>query len=102
LSLPFSPTVVFLGRECSLRSQEGKTNNVNIYILWGFRIKILIHTYPIFNHVVPSFATKGIASDKLEDIKRNVCDDTVDPDDSTPSPSTTFDSRKFPMRISSY
>lgn len=60
------------------------------------------HTYPIFNHVVPSFSTKGIASDKLEDIKRNVCDNTINPYDSTPSPSATFDSCESPMRVSSY
>lgn len=57
------------------------------------------HAYPIFNHIVPGFATKGVAGDELEDIKRNVCDDTVEPDDSTPSPSAPFDSCKFPVCV---
>lgn len=66
------------------------------------RLKLIITSYPIFNHVIPSFASKDVAGDELKDIKRNVCDDTINPDDSTPSPSAPFDSRKFPMCISRY
>ena len=55
----------------------------------------------LVDHVIPSLASESVTDDELENIKRNVGNDTVYPYTSSPSPSTTDDSCESPVCIHS-
>ena len=57
--------------------------------------------YLILKHIIPGPATQYISDKELEKIKRDVEDDTVDPNDTSPSPTDTMDLRKAPIGIHS-
>lgn len=53
----------------------------------------------VLEHVVPCFTRKSNANQELEEIKREVSDNAVKPDYSSPFPSNSMDSCKFPVSI---
>lgn len=55
----------------------------------------------VLEHVVPGTARESHADKKLEDVERNVCNNAVDPDNSSPFPSNSIDSSKVPVCIHS-
>lgn len=56
-------------------------------------------TYLVLEKVIPGLATERIADDEFKDIKRDVGNDTENPDHSSPSPSTALDSGKSPVCV---
>ena len=57
--------------------------------------------YLILKHIIPGPATQYISDKELEEIKRDVEDDTVDPNDTSPSPTNTMYLCKAPIGIHS-
>lgn len=57
------------------------------------------NSYPLLNDKIPGPPTKSIADEELNEIKWNVEDDVVKPDYTSPTPSNSFNSRKFPVCI---
>ena len=55
----------------------------------------------VLEHVVPCTSCESHADEKLENVKRNVCNNAVDPDNSCPSPPNSIDSSKVPVCIHS-
>lgn len=64
--------------------------------------KIIKGLYLILQEIIPSFSTQNIADCKFEDVKRDVCNNTIQPDNSSPSPASTLDSCKTPICIDCY
>lgn len=58
--------------------------------------------YLVLQKIVPCLPTEHVANAELEDVEREVSDDTVEPDDAGPAPATPFDLRKAPVRVNSY
>lgn len=55
----------------------------------------------VLDNIIPGPASQCIAYYELEDIKREVGDNAVDPDDTCPSPSNAFNSGKAPTAVHS-
>lgn len=64
-------------------------------------LAIKLQTNLVLHNIIPGLATQCIADYELEDIKREIGDNAVDPDNSCPSPSNTCDSGKAPATIHS-
>lgn len=48
---------------------------------------------------IPSLATQSVTDDELEDVEREVSDETVNPYHTCPSPANALDSCKFPVCV---
>ena len=55
--------------------------------------------YLILKQIIPSPATQSISDGKLENIQREVEYDTIEPNNTSPSPANTVDPRKAPICI---
>lgn len=55
----------------------------------------------VLKQVVPCLASQRVAGDELEDIKRDVSNYAIEPDDSCPSPSNALDPGEAPACIHS-
>lgn len=55
----------------------------------------------VLQHVVPGLAAQGVADNELENVKREVSHNAIEPDHSGPSPSNALDPREFPARVNS-
>jgi hypothetical protein len=55
----------------------------------------------ILEEIIPGSATQNVADYEFEEIKRDVEDNAVKPDNNCPSPSNAMDSRKSPVAIHS-
>ena len=100
LCLSLTSPIIFLSCESSLCGwlQENLLPNEHHY---AFEVKKNDRVYLILEKIIPGFACQCISNDELEDIQRNIEDNAVDPDNTGPSPSYTFDSRKAPICIDS-
>jgi len=59
-------------------------------------------SYLVFEEIKPSPTTQNIADGEFQDVKRNVGDQSVNPDNSSPSPPHSFYPCKAPIGINSY
>ena len=58
-------------------------------------------TYPVIYHIEPSLSTEDVAGSKLDHIKWEIKNDTVKPDDTSPTPADSLDPCKPPVGINS-
>lgn len=104
LSLPLANAIILLWCESSLKWQQEMR-------MWANRqqeqvkdypcLFLTYVLYPILDHVIPSLATQSISSGKLENVKRNVEDYAVNPDNSCPSPPNSFHISEAPVGVHS-
>ena len=103
LCLPLSFSIILLCCEGSLHENNQSNPIENILGRWMTtysKQKISI-IYLIFKYSIPCLPTQCISNHELENIQRYVGDNGVEPDNTCPSPSHTFDSCKFPVCINS-
>lgn len=55
--------------------------------------------YLVLDNVVPGLPTQSISSDELKNVQRDVKDNAVEPNNTSPSPSNTLYLSKFPVGI---
>lgn len=60
-----------------------------------------IDSYPLFEDQIPGLATKSIAGEELYEIKRDIAHEIIKPDNASPSPAYSFNSRETPTCIHS-
>lgn len=56
-------------------------------------------TYPLLKHKIPSSPTQSITDDKLDEVKWDIENDVIQPNNASPAPSNPFNSCKSPVRI---
>lgn len=100
LCLPFFSTVILLGGEGSLKQRKLNQQSDKYNGKFGEEDKAWSAYLPL-DEGIPCLSTENVADGKLQQVERNKEDDTVEPDDSSPAPATTFNFCKVPVGIDS-
>lgn len=81
------------------KNKEIDQHYAESYLINHNKSPLVNQMYLIFEQIIPALSTQSISNDKLENVEWDVENDTVKPNNSSPSPSNAVDPCKPPVCV---